>query len=222
MSVPVSRFSLGKTLLYLAAAYQATQYARAFDVIDPVSWWADIGGLMAGVVVNVSLAYSASRLPRLRSMSARRYSGAAFWALMTFTPLFLAPINYVTMGDLWARSSAVRWTLAIVSASVVDVAIVLLAFADGSLLPADDSQKTQTATQAAKPATQKTQTASQTAKPATQKTQTASQTAKTYVCEWPNCDAEFDKPQSYSAHISQHRRREAKIYKELHLENSQP
>lgn len=126
--------SFGTILLYLAAAFQSTQFARAFHAIDPTSQWSDIGGLIAGVVVNISLAYSASRLPRLKSKKSQQFSYAAFWALVIMTPLFLAPINYKTMGGLWNEFPLVKGMLAIISASLVDIAISLVAFADGSLL----------------------------------------------------------------------------------------
>lgn len=126
--------SFGTVLLYLAAAFQSTQFARAFHVIDPTSQWSDIGGLIAGIVVNVSLAYSASRLPRLRGKKSQQFSYLAFWALVIMTPLFLAPINYKTMGGLWNEFPFVKLMLSIISASLVDIAISLVAFADGSLM----------------------------------------------------------------------------------------
>jgi hypothetical protein len=126
--------------LYLAAAFQSTQYARAFHVIDPNSQWSDASGFLAGVVVNVSLAYAASRLPKLRAKKARQFSYAAFVTLLILTPLFVAPINYKTMGTLWNESWPLKATLALVSASLVDIAIVLVAFADGALMPESASQ----------------------------------------------------------------------------------
>jgi len=129
-----SKVSLGVVLLYLAAAFQSTQYARAFHAIDPNSPWSDASGIIAGVVVNVSLAYSASRLPRLRAKKARQFAYAAFVALLILTPVFLAPINYKTMGSLWNEAWLLKAVLAVVSASLVDIAISLVAFADGSLM----------------------------------------------------------------------------------------
>lgn len=141
--------SLGTVLLYLAAAFQSTQYARAFHVIDSSSAWSDIGGLIAGIVVNMSLAYSASRLPRLRKKYEQRFSYIAFWALVIMTPIFLAPINYKTMGDLWSESVTLRWVLAGISASLVDIAIALVAFSDGSLVSLGATQSEPTATESA-------------------------------------------------------------------------
>lgn len=136
------KLSLGTILLYLAAAFQATQFARAFHALDATSAWAQAGGLLAGVVVNVGLAYSASRLPRIRSPKARRFAYSAFIILIVMTPIFLAPINFITMGTLWSNVVWLKWTLAIIGASAVDVTISLVAFADGSLMPSlSDAQR---------------------------------------------------------------------------------
>ncbi len=126
--------SPGTILLYLAAIFQATQFARAFHAIDSTSLWSDIGGLLAGLVVNLSLAYSATRLPRIKKKKEQQFAYAAFWALIIMTPLFLAPINFKTMGGFWAELWPVKLGLAIVSAMVVDIAIALVAFSDGSLI----------------------------------------------------------------------------------------
>ncbi len=131
---PIKAPTVGTMLLYGAAAFQATQFARAFHALDATSGWAQAGGILAGVVVNVGLAYSASRLPRIKAKKAQRLAYIAFGILVLMTPVFLAPINYVTMGDLWASAPILRWTLAIIGASLVDVAISLVAFADGSLI----------------------------------------------------------------------------------------
>jgi hypothetical protein len=130
---PIRAPAFGTLLLYGAAAFQATQYARAFHNIDSSSLWADAGGILAGIVVNGGLAYSASRLPRL-SGKRQRLAYLAFGSLVIITPLFLAPINYKTMGDLWIEAPLARWTLAALSASVVDLAIALVAFSNGSLM----------------------------------------------------------------------------------------
>lgn len=126
--------SLGIVLLYLAAAFQSTQFARAFHVIDPTSQWSDVSGLIAGIVVNVSLAYSASRLPRIKKKREQQFATAAFWTLVIMTPLFLAPINFKTMGGLWSELWPVKLLISVISASLVDIAIALVAFSDGSLV----------------------------------------------------------------------------------------
>lgn len=189
--------SIGAILLYLAAGFQATQFARAFHAIDSTSQWSDIGGLLAGVVVNVSLAYSASRLPRIRKKREQQFAMTAFWALVILTPLFLAPINFKTMGGFWSELWPVKLGLAVISASVVDIAIALVAFSDGSLIslgaiasdaPATTSDAGSDAQR--RSATLKGRSANKSATPAKGE-------AKLYRCE---CGFETENRYEYSGH----------------------
>jgi hypothetical protein len=127
------KIPFGKILLVAAALFQATQYTRLGRLLDSNSsqwFW-----LLAGATVNLSLAYAANRLPRIRSKSAQAYSRAAFWSMVIITPALLAPVNLITLD---ARLTGfTRWLVALLAASVVDLAIVFVAFADGSLLPVE-------------------------------------------------------------------------------------
>ena len=129
----MKKIPLGKILLIAAALFQATQYTRLGRLIDSNSsqwFW-----LLAGATVNLSLAYAANRLPRLRSKSAQAYTRAAFWCMVIITPALLAPVNLVTLSPV--ITGFTRWMVALLAASVVDIAIVFVAFADGSLLPVE-------------------------------------------------------------------------------------
>jgi MFS family permease len=194
------KVSLGTVLLYLAAAFQSTQYARAFHVIDPDSPWSDASGILAGVVVNVSLAYAASRLPKLRAKKARQFSYAAFIALLVLTPLFVAPINYKTMGALWNESWLLKALLAVVSASLVDIAIVLVAFADGALMPESASQSEDSATESAKGASGVRRSAKKSAKETSQSVAVR----RTYPRKCDHCDAQIVSPNAVGAHMKKH------------------
>jgi hypothetical protein len=193
----IKKPSFGTVLLYLAAAFQSTQFARAFHEIDPTSQWSDIGGLIAGVVVNVSLAYSASRLPKLRAKKARQFSYTAFVALLVLTPMFLAPINYKTMGGLWSDFPAVKVMVAIISASLVDIAISLVAFADGSLmsLPAIASVAPASLNESLSVAQRRS--ASLKGRSANKSAKAATVEAKLYRCE---CGFETPNRYEYSGH----------------------
>ena len=127
----MKKIPLGKILLVAAALFQATQYTRLGRLLDANSsqwFW-----LVAGATVNLSLAYAANRLPRIRSKSAQAYARAAFWCMVVITPALLAPVNLVTLSH--AITGFTRWLVAVLAASVVDLAIVFVAFADGTLLP---------------------------------------------------------------------------------------
>jgi len=133
--------ALGTLLLYGAAIYQATQYSHAATLIDP-SPLGQAGGLVAGLVVNVSLAYAASKIPSLSTRTKdgkpgkrERLANAGMIGLLLLSPLLVAPANYATMqrgvlGGLWYLQAA--W--AILWASAMDIAIALVGFIDKSLV----------------------------------------------------------------------------------------
>ncbi len=131
------KIRLGSLLLYTAALFQATQFARVYHLVDRSSALSEIGGFLAGAVVNISLAYSATRLPRIRAKKARILAYLSFAMLIVVTPLFLAPMNYVTMGDTWDNAILIKAMIATLAASIVDIAIALVAFSDGTLMPAE-------------------------------------------------------------------------------------
>lgn len=189
--------SLGTVLLYLAAAFQSAQFARAFHAIDPNSRWSDVSGLIAGIVVNVSLAYSASRLPRLRGKKSQKFSYVAFWALVVMTPLFLAPINYKTMGGLWNELPLVKVMLSIISASLVDIAISLVTFADGSLMSVGANASDATATVSDAGSDGQRRSTSLKGRSASKSATLAKVEATLYRCE---CGFETENRYKYSGH----------------------
>lgn len=135
----------GKALLYLAALMQATQYASAAQLASGLKGSLDfgtfrlpiaqLGGFLAGMVVNFSLAYSATRLPRIKSPKAQAWAKGAFYALLAISPLLIGPANFATMdksmlgGVPWLQALwAVAW------ASMMDIAIALVGFVDKDLI----------------------------------------------------------------------------------------
>lgn len=136
---------IGKALLYLAALMQATQYASAAQLANGMAGSLDfgtwrlpisqLGGFFAGLVVNFSLAYSATRLPRIKSPKAQTWAKAAFYMLLSISPLLIGPANYATMdkamlGGNWKLQAlwAIGW------ASMMDIAIALVGFVDKDLI----------------------------------------------------------------------------------------
>lgn len=139
---------LSTLLLYGAATYQATQYASASALVhgdDPLS---KLGGLVAGGVVNFSLAYAATQLPKLQAKAEQYdhkgrpeqeafYARIGFYGLLIISPILIAPANYALMDR--SVLAGVWWLQAIWSilwASAMDIAIALVGFIDKSLLSA--------------------------------------------------------------------------------------
>lgn len=156
MSTPTKRIfkapALGTALLYGAAFYQATQYAHAATLIDP-SALGQLGGFIAGLVVNVSLAYAATKIPAMAAHTKdgkpgkrERLANAGMIGLLLISPLLVAPANYATMqrdvlGGLWYLQAvwAVLW------ASAMDIAIALVGFIDKSLVRTSAAQSERSA-----------------------------------------------------------------------------
>lgn len=59
--------------------------------------------------------------------------------MVVITPALLAPVNLVTLDG--RITGFTRWLVAFLAASVVDIAIVFVAFADGSLLPQQPAEQ---------------------------------------------------------------------------------
>jgi len=197
-------FSFGKLLLILAATVQGVQYVYAFTATHAggdLPGLAIGGGVVAGFVVLGSVAWAGGRLPLIRAKAARVAAWAAFLILLTVSPLILTPINWYQMAaGLRAAIGWYSWALAALVASVPELAIALVAFADKGLLPAGQ------------PANSTGQPARRTGRPA----KSAGQPAKVYSCTLPGCkwtttQSEAVKrggnPQAaLAAHISHHKR----------------
>ena len=133
--------SVGTWLLVGGAAFQATQYARAFGMLDSGSVEARIGGWIAGAMLNATIAYAGTQLPRIRSQKAARLAAWAFYGLLVLSPLILGPVNYATMDmRIMAGHEVLRGGWALLTASVMDIAIALAAFVNKDLFGAPAGQ----------------------------------------------------------------------------------
>jgi len=129
------KFRPGTILLLGGAAFQATQFARAYAHLDPGNDDARIGGWIAGVVVNGTIAYAGTQLPRIRSPKVERWARFAFFALLGLSPLIVAPVNYITMdAGVLGGLALPRVIYAVVTASVMDICLFLAGVIDKELL----------------------------------------------------------------------------------------
>lgn len=148
------RFDWGVLLLIGAGLFTAIQYIRAFHLVDSTTVWSQIGGAVAGFVISGSLVYAGVRVTRIRKKIERRMAWTAFGVIVVLTPVFLTPVNFVTMqnGALAVYPEPARWALAAVAAVVVDAAMLATALSNTSLLPAAKEQTQVATTTTAKPA----------------------------------------------------------------------
>lgn len=159
----VSKIMPREPLLYLAAAFQALQFGLAGSVYFGAAGWV-IGGL-GGVVVNFSIAKTASRISDI-ARTRRPLAWAGFVGLMFLSPLAVAPAGFMQMSVitvLWIRIMA-----AIVWAVIPDAAILLTGAVSGKSLVRDEAHAPSAQTRTSKRSASKSvQGAADSAKSAT-------------------------------------------------------
>ena len=218
---PKKTIPIEKIILLLAASFAAYNFGLAGGYIEhrPFS----IGGLIAGIVVNVSIAVAASRFGSLKGNKRTRQAVIAFVAMLFISPVLVAPVIFYSLPDTfletwWARALwSIGWPL------VADLAIVLAGAVSGKGLIELSDNSAKSAEQGSQTASQATKATKQVRRAASQSSQ-VSQTARFYECTWPGCEWSTEQsaavkkggdPQAaLAAHISHHNRKANKIMAE--------
>ena len=194
-----------KLILLLAASFAAYNFGLAGGYIEhrPFS----VGGLIAGIVVNVSIAVAASRFGTLKGNKRTRQAVIAFVAMLFLSPVLVSPVIFYSLpdtflGQWWARALwSVGWPL------VADLAIVLAGAVSGRGL-------IELSEQSPKSATHSDSVASHSAKSPKKVRRTPSDSAKsatdsvalrrTYPRKCDHCDAQIASPNAVGAHMKKH------------------
>lgn len=192
----MKHITVEKVVLILAASFAAYNFGLAGGYIEGTHF--SMGGLIAGVVVNVSLAIASSRFGSLKGINRTRQARAAFIVMLMLSPVLVSPVVYyslpVTFLGHWILRAAwsVAWPL------VADLAIVLAGAVSGKGLISLATA------QSAKPAGRLRAglrvSAAQSAKPAAQK-------AQVYECAVAGCGYSTPSQPSLAAHMSHHGRK---------------
>lgn len=128
----IKKITVEKAILFLAAGFAAYNFGLAGGYIERTHF--SLGGLVAGVVVNVSLAIAASRYGSLKGEKRTRQAKAAFLVMLTLSPILVSPVVFYSLpetflGVWWLRALwAIAWPL------VADLAIVLAGAVSGKRL----------------------------------------------------------------------------------------
>lgn len=210
-SIPVE-----KVILILAASFAAYNFGLAGGYIEGTKF--SIGGLIAGIVVNITIAVASSRFGGLKGKTRTRQALAAFVGMLFLSPMLVAPVIFYSLpgtflGVWWLRALwSIGWALA------ADLAIVLAGAVSGKgLLALSD----ETATHSAGTASQSNTGATDSAKSANGVRRTKSQSAKSamdsdagptqsepvrmqYPRKCDHCDEMIRTPQSVGAHMKKH------------------
>ncbi len=129
----MKHITIEKVILVLAAGFAAYNFGLVGGYIehDGVGTHFSIGGLAAGVVVNVSLAIAASKFGSLKGDKRTRQAQAAFFGMLVLSPILVSPVVFYSLPDTflsvwWLRAAwSIAWPL------VADLAIVLAGAVSG-------------------------------------------------------------------------------------------
>ena len=187
----MKKITVEKVILFLAAGFAAYNFGLAGGYIEgrPFS----VGGLVAGVVVNVSLAIAASRYGSLKGDKRTKQAQVAFVTMMVFSPVLVSPVVFYSLPETFL-SIPLRWAWAIAWPMVADFAIVLAGAVSGKGLIALSEP---TAMQSPKSANAG---ASQSAKGATD----SDAVRRIYPRKCEHCKMEIRTPQSVGAHMKKY------------------
>jgi hypothetical protein len=205
-----------KIILFLAAAFASYNFGLAGGYIEGTDF--SIGGLIAGIVVNITIAVASSRYGTLKGRTRTRQATLAFIGMLVLSPILVAPVIFYSLpgtflGVWWLRALwSIGWALA------ADLAIVLAGAVSGKgLIALSEESATQSAgsasqsnagaTDSAKVQLQVRRTKTQSAKSATDSDAGPSQSnavRRTYPRKCEHCEEVIRTPQSVGAHMKKH------------------
>lgn len=204
-----SRLPVEKVILFMAASFAAYNFGLAGGYIEGKEF--SVGGLIAGIVVNITIAIAASRYGSLKGNKRTRQALVSFMAMLTLSPLLVSPVIFYSLpetflGVWWLKAIwSIGWPL------VADLAIVLAGSVSGKeLIALSDARATHSAnsasqsdagaTQSAKSANAVRRTPSQSPKSATE----SDAVRRTFPRKCQHCEEVIRTPQSVGAHMKKH------------------
>lgn len=196
-SIPIE-----KIILFLAVSFAAYNFGLAGGYIEGSHF--SIGGLIAGIVVNITIAVASSHFGAVKGKARTRQATAAFVGMLFLSPVLVAPVIYYSLpetflGIAWLRALwSIGWALA------ADLAIVLAGAVSGKgLIALSEESATQSnagASQSAKSANAMRRSAMHSAKSATD----SDVLRRTYPRRCEHCTEMVRTPQSVGAHMKKH------------------
>ena len=197
----MKKITIEKVILFLAAGFAAYNFGLAGGYIEGMQF--SIGGLVAGVVVNVSLAIAASRYGSLKGDKRTRQATAAFLIILVLSPVLVSPVMFYRLPETFL-TIPLRWAWAIAWPMVADLAIVLAGAVSGkgliALSEGSAAQSNAGATDSAKSAIAVRRTKLQSAKSASHSVALR----RTYPRRCEHCATEIASPQAVGAHMKKH------------------
>lgn len=129
MESPMKHITIEKVILFLAAAFAAYNFGLAGGYIEGTKFSA--GGMIAGVVVNISLAIASSKYGSLNGKMRARQATIAFVAILVLAPVIVAPVIYYSLPETFLGVWWLRALYAVAYPLVADMAIVAMGAVSG-------------------------------------------------------------------------------------------
>lgn len=193
------RITIEKFILFLAASFAAYNFGLAGGYIERGQGFS-VGGLIAGLVVNLSLAISASRYGSIKGDKRTSQARAAFWGMVILSPLVVSPVIFYSLPETFLGHWLARAIWSSFWPLVADLAIVGAGAVSGRGLISLSEESPKSATDSAKSARKVRRTATDSAKSATDSVALR----RTYPHKCEHCDAQIASPHAVGAHMKKH------------------
>lgn len=121
--------TIEKFILVLAASFASYNFGLAGGYIEGTHFSA--GGLIAGIVVNITLAIASSKYGSLKGEKRTRQARVAFVAMLFLSPVLVSPVIFYSLPETFLSVWPLRAAWSVAWPLVADLAIVLAGAVSG-------------------------------------------------------------------------------------------
>jgi hypothetical protein len=193
------KFPVEMVILFLAAGFAAYNFSLAGGYIEGTHFSA--GGLIAGVVVNVSLAIAASRFGSINGKKRTKQAMASFIIMLILSPALVGPVVFYSLPETFLGHWIARAIWSAAWPLVADLAIVLAGAVMGKGLIALSEPS---ATQSDAGATESANGATHKVRGATERAKSATQSGGLYPKKCDHCNALLNSPNAVGGHMKKY------------------
>jgi hypothetical protein len=124
--------TIEKAILFLAASFAAYNFGLVGGYIEGTKF--SVGGVIAGIVVNISLAIASSKFGSLNGKTRTRQATVAFVLMLILAPAIVAPVIFYSLPSTFLGVWWMRALYAVAYPLVADMAIVAMGAVSGKAL----------------------------------------------------------------------------------------
>lgn len=125
----MNKITIEKVILFLAASFAAYNFGLVGGYIERTKFSA--GGVIAGIVVNISLAIASSKYGSLNGKTRTRQATIAFVLMLVLAPAIVAPVVFYRLPETFLGVWWLRALYAVAYPLVADMAIVAMGAVSG-------------------------------------------------------------------------------------------